>query len=181
MPQNDTGPSPNGRNRRKEAAALALAAGNSVREAAEKVAVGERTIFRWLEKPSFQQRIVEIRSGLFTAAVEKLTSLAGQAVNVLGDLLDCGSPKIRMDAAKFILGVIGELRENVTFGGRLQAVERMFHHYETTKQKTAFIPGGPSGPASATAGAVVRQLTIGPAPQNLGNFDNNQQAPWASG
>jgi hypothetical protein len=73
----------NGRKKRDDALALALAAGQTVRDAAAAAGVSERTATRRLTDPGFRKRVAALRAELVQAAVARLQSSVGQAVDTL--------------------------------------------------------------------------------------------------
>jgi transposase len=102
----------NGSNGKREAVALAVASGLSLRKAAEQCRVGERTVMRWhAEDESFRRRIAELRTQLFDEAVGLLSRLGGKAALVLGLLLDSDSEKVRLAAAKAVLDQATKTRD----------------------------------------------------------------------
>src|SRR5688572_8750882 len=88
---------------RREAAALALATGRTVRDAAEKSGVGLRTLHRWLaEDADFRRLVTRVRSELFDRAVGRLADGAARAAEALTALLDSQSESVRLQAGKAI-------------------------------------------------------------------------------
>jgi len=110
--------------RRQEAVALLLAGGSSVRAAARRTRVGERTIHRWLrEDRAFCDLIFTTRNRLFERALARLSRLGGKAARVLGKLLDDADPRIRLGAAKAILDSGKTLSEFFGLVKRVEALE----------------------------------------------------------
>jgi hypothetical protein len=111
-------------NSKREALALRLAAGQSVRAAARSCKVGERTAHRWLdEDPRFRARVQELRERLFSRAVGVLTRLAGKAARKLDELLDNFKASIALGACRTVLEAGPRLRELIDFEERLAALE----------------------------------------------------------
>jgi hypothetical protein len=112
------------RGRAEEALLNALAAGRSVREAAQAAGLSERTAYRRLANPGFQQRLAAIRDELITALLGELVGCASKAVATLRALLGAPDERVRLQAAKVLLEQALRLREAVALEQRLAAVER---------------------------------------------------------
>jgi transposase len=111
------------RNGRREAVALALASGQTVREAAKGAGCGERTVHTWLADDAFRRRVAEVRTDLFAQAVGRLSRLAGQAADTLGDLLGSKNDPVRLQAARAILEGGLRLHEALDLATRLESLE----------------------------------------------------------
>lgn len=86
---------------KQDAVALALASGQSVRQAALTCKVGERTIHRWQATlPAFAARVRHLRSSLFEEALGKLAAAQVKAASVLTDLLDSENENIRRQTSR---------------------------------------------------------------------------------
>jgi hypothetical protein len=59
-----------------DALILELASSSTVRVAAERAGVGERTVYRRLDDPAFRRRVSEARGELFSAAMCRLAAVA---------------------------------------------------------------------------------------------------------
>jgi hypothetical protein len=109
----------------REAAALALARGLNVKAAAAESGVGLRTLHRWLaEDQAFRRRTDELRDHLFAQALGRLSELAGQAADALGDLLRSRDERLRLQAARTVFEVAGNLRQMTELSTRLAALEQ---------------------------------------------------------
>jgi hypothetical protein len=113
-----------GRRNADEALALALASGQTLRDAARAVGIGERTAARRWADPAFRRRVTETRSALFAEAVGRLAVLAGKAADALGELLTSGRDLVKLQAAKGVLELGPKLREAGELAERLDALER---------------------------------------------------------
>jgi AcrR family transcriptional regulator len=102
---------------------LALAAGATVAEAAERAGVGERTVYRRLKDAEFRRAVSEVRGRAFDAAVGKLAGLAAQAVSALERMLQDGSRAEAVRAAKIILELVPRLRTFTELEERIAALE----------------------------------------------------------
>lgn len=102
---------------------LALAAGVSVIEAAERAGVGERTVYRRLADAEFRRAVSEARGRLFDAALGKLASIASKAAGTLERLMESDKPTVALGAAKAALELGPRLRELSDLEDRLNRLE----------------------------------------------------------
>jgi len=107
-----------------EALLNALAAGTSVKQAAQAAGLSERTVYRRLANTGFQQRLAAIRDELITAALGELVGCASKAVTTLRTLLEARDERVQLQAAKVLLEQALRLREAVALEQRLAALER---------------------------------------------------------
>jgi hypothetical protein len=116
-----------GRQRKQAAgvAALALATGRTVREAADTAGVGERTLYRWLRKPAFRKRVNELRGRMVSEAVGTLSKSMGHAARALDKLLRSRDKKVKLAAAKAILELATKLRASEELERRLDELEQL--------------------------------------------------------
>jgi hypothetical protein len=113
------------RRRGEEVLLTALACGATVEGAARKAGLSERTAYRRLTDPEFQERLrqelaewARRTAGLLTAAspgsVRTLVELQGAAV----------PPATRLGAARAVIGLGLKLREETDLVDRMAAIER---------------------------------------------------------
>ena len=115
----------NGRRKGDAALLLALASGETVREAARLAGIGERTATRRLADADFRRHIAELRGEMVSRAVGRLADGSTEAVAALRKLLDAGTPPaVRLGAARAILELGTKLRESVELEQRLADLER---------------------------------------------------------
>lgn len=108
--------------RDREPAAHALAAGRTIKDAAEAGHVSERSVRGWLTDPVFAARVRELRAAMFGVAVGRLAELSGKAAETLGGLLDSGSEGVRRQAAVNVLELGTKLRETVDLAAEVEAL-----------------------------------------------------------
>ena len=108
---------------RDDALLLALASGQSVRDAARTAGVSERTAFRRVAAPDFRQAVGRARGELLARAVGRLADAATTAADTLTALLAAEAESVRLAAARAILD--GALRgvEFVDLTERVTALE----------------------------------------------------------
>jgi hypothetical protein len=106
------------------AAALALASGKSQVDAATAAGVHPRTVRRWLKRPAFRQRVAELRDGMTSAALGRLTEGMTAAADTLRVLLSDPASRVRLGAARALLSLGLELRQHVELSARLVVLEQ---------------------------------------------------------
>jgi hypothetical protein len=128
MPQRET--APNGlRNGhltpKQESAALALAAGRTIDQAAKMSGAGARTIRTWLhDQPAFRWRIQELRAEMTSQALGRLVDTMAGAADTLSHLSrKAKSEMVRLSAARAILELGPKLRENIELEQRITQLE----------------------------------------------------------
>jgi hypothetical protein len=104
---------------------IALACGASVKSAALKAGVSERTVYRRLADPRFQKQLANFQTETIQRATAMLTSLSAGAVNTLGALLDPSVPfAVMHKSACSILQLGAEQREKLELEQRLATLEQ---------------------------------------------------------
>jgi hypothetical protein len=96
---------------RRDAAALAIARGLPFAQVAQQTKISERTLYRWMaEDEAFQMLVDELRHELRSQAVGRLSDWAGRASDTLGELLSSEDERVRLQAARSLLGALGDMR-----------------------------------------------------------------------
>ena len=100
--------------------AASVAAGSSIRDAAQAAGCSESSAYNISRSPEFREMVATIRTESIAAAVGVLSQAASKAAQTLVDLLsDEQEPKDRLAAARLILTnlapiqELGELRERI--------------------------------------------------------------------
>jgi hypothetical protein len=107
-----------------DAALLAsLAGGATVRKAAARAGVSERTAYRRLREEAFRRRVAQARGDMVSRAVGKLADASARAVDTLRGLLSASSETARLGAARSILELGARLREAGELEERLRHLE----------------------------------------------------------
>jgi hypothetical protein len=120
---------------RREAAALALAKGLSVADAAKEANIGVRTLYTWRKDSSFSAMVQSFRAELFTEALGKLSGLATKAAETMGDLLDSEHDGIRLGAATRIIEAATKLREMIDLSEQLAALREQVEDLVSVAKK----------------------------------------------
>jgi hypothetical protein len=110
---------------KQEAAALSLAVGRTIEDAAGESGAGSRTIRTWLrDEPAFPRRVSELRAEMTARAVGRLADGMASAADTLGYLCrKARSETVRLGAARALLELGNKLRESVELEDRLTALE----------------------------------------------------------
>jgi hypothetical protein len=104
---------------------MALACGATVENAARKAGIGERTAYRRLADPAFQEQLASLRFETVQRTAAMLSAASLEAVKTLVTLQEPSVPAaVRLGAARSILELGSKLREMVELEQRLNAVER---------------------------------------------------------
>jgi hypothetical protein len=122
----------NGKEARADALLLtALAAGATIRGAARRAGVSERTAHRRLADPAFRQRVTEARAEMVERALGQLADGSSEAVGTLRKLLKAKADFVKLSAARTILEMGNKLRESVELQQRIAALEERLKGKET--------------------------------------------------
>jgi hypothetical protein len=113
----------NGRRKGDAALVLALAGGQTVRDAARAAGVGERTASRRWADSEFRRRVTGLRAEMVARAAGQLADGMAEAVTTLRRLLTAEAESVRLAAARSILEIGTRLRESVELEVRIQELE----------------------------------------------------------
>lgn len=110
-----------------EAAALAMAKGCNLRDAARESGAGERTIKTWTAtSPAFTHRINDLRGEMTARALGRLVDAMTSAADTLGYLSRKGkSETVRLSASRTVLEMASKLRETWELEQRIIALEKV--------------------------------------------------------
>jgi hypothetical protein len=114
----------NGRRKGDDTLLLALAGGQTVRDAAQAAGLGERTATRRLADPAFRRRLSDLRAEMVQRALGKMADGMAEAADTLRQLLRAEAPSVRLGAARSILELGNKLWEAVDTEARLQSLEQ---------------------------------------------------------
>lgn len=107
----------------RDLAAVALASGKTVAEAATAAQVSERTVATWRADPTFRARVVELRGEMVAAAAGRLSSSMSQAADVLKGLLESETEAIRLRAADRLIELGLKVTELHELQKRVEEIE----------------------------------------------------------
>jgi hypothetical protein len=94
----------------EEALLEALLMGAHVQNAAAMACVSERTAYRRLADPEFQQRLEAGRDAIRECILTRLSEAAGDAVSCLWSLLNDEDSRVKVQAAKVLLDSLVKVR-----------------------------------------------------------------------
>jgi hypothetical protein len=106
-------------------AALALAGGATIIDAAKAAGISARTVRRRLQRVEYRMEISRLRGQLLDAAVGKLAAATADAVDTLVQLLGAASEHVKLGAAKAIVELGLSLAEAVEVQGRITTLEEL--------------------------------------------------------
>lgn len=101
----------------------ALAAGNTVRDAAKISGLSERTATRRTADPAFRKRLAHLQAEAVRRVAGRLVDATGDAVKTLRELLKAEVESVRLGASQAILQLAIQFREGVDLEDRIQRIE----------------------------------------------------------
>jgi hypothetical protein len=122
-----------GRRNADDSLALAVAGGQTLRDAAVAVGIGERTAARRWADAAFRRRVCELRGEMVARTLGRMADGMVEAASVLRKLLKAKSENVRLGACRAILELGTKLRDSVEVEERLQALERQ-HEDQAARQ-----------------------------------------------
>ncbi len=102
----------------------ALAAGMTVRDAAQAAGVGERTAHRRLDDPAFAAQVRAARAELLSRTVGLLSDASAEAATRLRELLHAEAESVCLGAARSVLELAPKLAEATDLSERISALEQ---------------------------------------------------------
>lgn len=104
----------------------ALCSGSTVKLAAAQAAVSEKTLYKWLKEPDFQQALSARKTEIFTSVESLVTGSMLHAVATLRQICTDteAPPATRVSAARAILESGLRVRELYTIEERIAALEK---------------------------------------------------------
>lgn len=106
----------------------ALLSESTVAKAAAQAKVGERTLYRWLDDPTFADAYRKARYAAVHQAISRLEHASSRAVTVLTSIMDdTGVPaRDRLAAARTVIEFSFKATDIEDFEERLQAMEQRY-------------------------------------------------------
>ena len=106
-----------------EGLAVALAAGQTLRDAAAATGISERTATRRWADPDFRRRVCELRADAVVRATGKMADAMSIAADRLRELLSAESESVRLGACRVILEMAAKMLETTELSERLFIIE----------------------------------------------------------
>jgi len=115
----------NGRRRKKDDGLLVaeLASGATVRDAAQKAGLSERTAGRRLSDPAFCKLVEDAKREIIARATARLGAFAVHSANALGTLLASEDERVKLSAARWILRLMMMARNHEELERRVVELE----------------------------------------------------------
>jgi len=124
-----------GRRNADEALALAVASGQTLRDAAQQAGIGERTASRRWADPAFRRRVSELRGDMVRRSLRRMADGMTEAADVLRQLLAAQSESVRLGAARSLLELGGKLRESVELEEEIGELRQIIGELQGEQQK----------------------------------------------
>jgi hypothetical protein len=102
----------------------ALATGLSNARAGHLAGMSERTVRRRRKEPVIARRVAERRLEVSQAATARMGTLYADAIDVIEQVMEEGTPRERLSAANLLLRAGPKMKAETEFEERLHAVER---------------------------------------------------------
>ena len=112
-----------GRQSADESLAVALAAGQTLRDAAASAGIAERTAARRWADADFRRKVSDLRGGMVSRCLGKMADGMADAAGTLRTLLTSESDSVRLGAARSLLELGVKLRESVALEERITEIE----------------------------------------------------------
>ena len=118
--------------RKQEQAISALLNEPTIEAAAKRIGVGETTLWRWLQIPSFQEQYRQAKRRVVEHAITQLQSACGEAVACLREVMGDreATDSSRVSAARAVLEQSIKTVELDDLNGRIAALESILEHKE---------------------------------------------------
>ncbi len=123
------------KSRKQELAIAALLRAPTIAAAAKEAGISEATLFRWLQRPDFDEAYRQARQAAVDQAIAGLQQATGEAVKTLRQVqTDSEAPaSSRVTAAKTVLEMALKLRESEELETRLAALEEKLTRMTLTR------------------------------------------------
>jgi len=108
----------------RDLAAVALASGKNIAEAAAAAGMTERTVQRWKEDPQFIARVEELRSEIVHDVAGRLAASMTRAAETLEGLLHSSNERVKLSAAMQIIGLGLKVTELSEIQKKIEELER---------------------------------------------------------
>src|SRR5262249_6596386 len=111
--------------RKQEVAVAALLSEPTIKRAAERVGVGEKTLRLWLDDPGFKRSFAEARRQILTVAVARLVDGTSEAVTTLREALTTEKASDRIAAARTLLDQALKATELLDLNNKVAELEQL--------------------------------------------------------
>lgn len=108
---------------KKEKIIVALLSSSTIKDAAKKAKVSERTIHRALEDAAFTTEYRAARRSVYEASLGQIHSSVGDAIKTLSNALTFDNDSVKVRAAQIILDYSAKVFEQTEIVERIEALE----------------------------------------------------------
>jgi hypothetical protein len=115
-----------GRRKRDAALLLALASGQTIRDAARAAGIGERTATRRVADPEFRRLIAQTRNEMTNRALGRITDAMTAAADTLRALLNAEAESVRLAAARTILELPNKMSISLELAEQLEELKQRY-------------------------------------------------------
>lgn len=122
-----------GRRKGDAALLLALASGQTTRDAARTAGIGERTATRRVADPEFRRLIAQTRNEMTNRTLGHITDAMTAAADTLRSLLNAEAESVRLAAARTILELPNKMSISLELAEQLEELKQ---HYEQATGRT---------------------------------------------
>lgn len=110
----------------------------SIRAAAKKLGLQERTIYDRMKKPEFKKLYADARADVISQATARLQNFANQAVSCLALVMaQKNAPQVRINAADAILRYCLKFSEKADITDKIEALEKVLDPLSQSLQEFA--------------------------------------------
>ena len=109
----------------QEKALPLFATNTSILEIARQAKINPKTIYEWLKIDAFKSAVERLRNATFDEAMATIKNTTLSAVKTLAGLLKSDDERIKLAAAKEVLGFAFKSKEILEVEPRLQALEEI--------------------------------------------------------
>lgn len=104
-----------------------IAAAPTVSEGARSAGIGRATLVRWQKDPYFRAELERMRKDAAALAYVELQGLVLKSINTLAELLDDGTPAVRLSAVRAALRNAFKANEHQDIRNHFDVIDRAIH------------------------------------------------------
>ena len=109
---------------KQQKAITALLTTQTIGQAAALAGVAERTVYRWLDEPAFQEKLREAGEVVTRSALQRLIAGTSKALDTLHGLMGAENESVKRMSAMNWLDTLYKAKELQELEERLQKIER---------------------------------------------------------
>ena len=116
---------------RQLSAIPAIVSSPTIRQAARKLEISERTIYRWLEDQDFCQELARQRDAVANLAVQEIRGLLARTASVYAELMEHSDPSIRLRATRYASTLAFQIHEDQGLRTQLETLEQALDEWKS--------------------------------------------------